>query len=221
MTPCVVIHTCDKYEFCWDGWHYFFSKFWMPYVDWPVFFVYEVKDVDYVGIEQIKTGVGEWSDRLIGALSSLTFEHVFYFQEDVWLRRPVGVIFQLLYELFVAESMDALRVMKLYSMMRFESTEFVVCDRGVHRCLESSVLLMNHQPSFWKRDVLLRSLTPGQDPWQSEKRDGGRMAKLGLQHKIFVFPMRWYLNVSRRGALIDDGVNVLRRIKDGEDVVKW
>ena len=218
---CVLLHTCDKYEFCWSGWYHLFTKFWK--LNWPVYFVNEKKAVDYVGIEQIKTGVGEWSDRLLIALRSLDYEYVFYFQEDAWLRRAVNRgLFEQLYELAFRNKFDALRVIKKYRFMKFEDTDYTVGNVRLCKCSSNSWLLMNHQPSFWKREFFIDCLQPNQDPWKSEAEDTKRLHRIGYESRIYVYPLTgWYDAVSRRGKLVGRAQRVAEKIERGVEFSGW
>ena len=79
----------DRYSFLWPGWHHYFRRHWDFGIEAPVYFANEDADVRFPGIRQIKTGPGEWSDRLMCALSSIEESNVFYLQEDFWLVRPL------------------------------------------------------------------------------------------------------------------------------------
>ena len=78
-----VLHTCDKYEFCWKGsLHYLDKHFKVPM---PRLFCNEAEDVDLPeGWRQFKTGKGEWSERLRAVLDYVTTPYVVYCQEDFW-----------------------------------------------------------------------------------------------------------------------------------------
>ena len=105
---CVVIHTCDKYDFCWEGWNYYFQKNW-DHAGLDVYFLNENVDVDYANVKQFKSGTGEWSDRLIKFLTSVEYEHILYMQEDMWLLENIDV--QKYYSDFLKYDMNALRLL--------------------------------------------------------------------------------------------------------------
>ena len=81
----IVVHTMDKYEFCWEGWYETFKRHWNFDLGIDIYFANEVKDVNFDGIIQLKTDIGEWSDRLDRAFNMIPHKNVLYWQEDMWM----------------------------------------------------------------------------------------------------------------------------------------
>ena len=82
-TLSVVVHTCDRYKFLYEGFFYFFDQF-FPLKDIPAYLLTEEIDYSHPNVTTIKTGKGEWSERLQIGLSQIKEDYVFYLQEDFW-----------------------------------------------------------------------------------------------------------------------------------------
>ena len=107
----IIIHTCDKYKFCWEGWYYYFKQYWNFNLPWKIYFLNEVIKVDYENIIQIKSGYGEWSNRLKTGLNEIKSDYIFYIQEDMWLQKKIDFdLFMDLFEIVKKNDFNALRI---------------------------------------------------------------------------------------------------------------
>ena len=71
-TIAVVVHACDRYALLYRGFEYFFKKHWPAEVAINnYYFLTEEADTDSTFFKNIKTGMGEWSDRLENALKKI------------------------------------------------------------------------------------------------------------------------------------------------------
>jgi len=193
---CAIIHTCDKYEFCWDTWYRQFKLYWDSDID--VYFVNESKDIDY-DLKQIKTGPGEWSDRLIKALDQLDYEYIFYMQEDAWMTRAVR--FDYYYSVMKAYHMDALRLFpakgKYYK---------ITADKKFRG---DSDYLVTHQPSIWRKSFLSECLIPSEDPWQNELKGTERIRGKGYDIRC-ADTYEWYISACRKGQLTNEAKELMK-----------
>src|SRR5476651_787877 len=86
----LIVHACDRYQLLYQGFEYFFKRNWPFYeVDIKYYFLTEEADYQSDLFTNIKTGKGEWSDRLLNGLNQIPQTYIIYFQEDMWLSRPV------------------------------------------------------------------------------------------------------------------------------------
>jgi hypothetical protein len=96
-----------------------YSKFWNPWFklfnlhcknNGPIIFLSEDKEPDFVNeVTHIKTGKGEWGQRLLVALNQIENDLVFYMQEDFWCVKDYELTDNLL-SLFEFYDMDHLHI---------------------------------------------------------------------------------------------------------------
>ena len=84
----VVMHGCDRYLNLYPGFEFFFRKFWPTDIPVKLYLVTEEADYESAIFETIKSGTGEWADRLSRSLSQIPEDYIIYFQEDFWLFKP-------------------------------------------------------------------------------------------------------------------------------------
>src|SRR3954469_15709667 len=86
----LLVHSCDRYEFLFKGFEYFFSRQWDFSIPCHYYFATEEKKVNISGFENIQSGKGQWSDRLQALLAKIPEDYVLHFQEDMWLDKDVS-----------------------------------------------------------------------------------------------------------------------------------
>lgn len=209
MKSGLILHTCDDYQFLWDGWYHYFTKYWNHDVD--IYFVNEEVNVDYPGIKQLKTGKGEWSDRLIYALDRIPNEIVMYMQEDFWAIKKLPYLKGYL-QLFQKIDADCLRVHGSLLNRKFYHTEDVGLGKNVLKFQNTSPYLMSHQFGIWKNRSLKACLEPNESPWVNEKRATKRLRNMNLS--IYGINNEWYEAVCRKGKLTERGVMLINKIED-------
>ena len=210
---CVIIHTCDKYEFCWEGWYKSFKKYWVFNNNIDVYFVNEEKDVQYDGIKQLKTGYGEWSDRLLIALKKLEYKYVFYMQEDMWMVKSIDLMY--FFDLYKKFNMDALRFLNNITTNTIHYKFDNIIDDFM-RFSDDSNYLISHQPSIWDKKVFIDCLNKNETPWQNEI-DGTKRI-INSKKKLNIYCIngfdKWYVPVSKRGNLIPISKKILKDLEN-------
>lgn len=185
----LLVHACDRYEFLYKGFDYTFSKNWNFEIPCSYYFATEVKDVTIKGFTNIKSGKGEWADRLATLLKSIDEEYVLYFQEDMWLSKPVNPKF--FSELFQVASTNNWQQVKLHSSDVYNTRETENFIEGFNISEvdnKASNFLMSHQITLWKKDFLLAQLYKKEHPWRNERKGTKRLKKLNpLIHHIDYF----------------------------------
>ena len=207
---CVIIHTCDDYEFCWEGWYRSYQKNWDMNLNVDMFFVNEEKQISYENLIQLKTGKGEWSDRLLFALNRLEYENVLYIQEDVWILKKIDITKY--YEDFLFMNMDALRFLNsVTGSSRHYSFEKGIYSENYLKFSKDSDYLISHQPSIWKKKFLIKCLNTGENPWINEI-DGTERIRNSDKHPN-IYSVRdlgeWYLHAARHGRLTESALQKL------------
>jgi len=182
----LVVHTCDRYQLLYQGFEYFFKRNW-PYKQVNINYYFLTEEVDYHSdvFTNIKTGKGEWSDRLLNGLNQIPEEYVIYLQEDMWISRPVNADTILKTIEYVLE--------KQYKLLKLSSNPvYVTTSTGNYiNGLSISILnnkksgyLMSHQASIWNKSFLADQLQFKEHPWRNEREGTKRLRDLsaGIYH---------------------------------------
>ena len=175
----LLVHACDRYEFLYQGFDYTFSKNWDFDIPCSYYFATEVLDAQVNGFTNIKSGKGDWADRLAALLKSIDEEYVLYFQEDMWLSKPVHkAFFTALFDFAVKNNCKQL---KLHSAGVYQTnpTDYFIEGFNVAEVdNQKSDYLMSHQVTLWKKDFLLAQLYKNEHPWRNERKGTKRLKKI-------------------------------------------
>jgi len=176
----LLVHSCDRYEFLYPGFDFFFRKNWDFGINCNCYFATEKKDISFPGFENIKSGDGEWADRLAFLLKEKIREkYIIYFQEDMWLNKKVNASF--FNQLFDLSKQQKWKQVKLHSSEVYKtiSTDIFIEGFNIARIDNSSSdYLMSHQVTLWDKDFLLAQLNRNEHPWRNERRGTKRLKKL-------------------------------------------
>lgn len=181
----LLVHACDRYEFLYKGFDFFFSRNWDFKIPCHYYFATEIKNAKVNGFTNIKSGKGEWADRLATLLRSIDEEYVLYFQEDMWLSKPVDKSF--FNQLFDFADQNACKQIKLHSsdVYTTKQTENFIDGFNITEIdNKASHFLMSHQVTLWKKDFLLAQLYKKEHPWRNERKGTKRLKTLNplIQH---------------------------------------
>lgn len=202
----VILHTCDKYKQFWNPWFFYFKK----YVKAPfkVYFLCEEQEPDFMEeVTVIKTGTGEWGERLIKGLNLIPESYIYYMQEDFWPCKSIDLSIYL--ESFINYKMDALRITTDTYLITLEN---VKDNSDLFKFSQNSGYLMNHQFSLWDKEFFMRFINPKDNPWKNELEQSKIIS--GLQHSIYMIKYPWYNAVVRSGRLQPLGQKMLEDMKE-------
>lgn len=209
----LVAHSCDNYEFCWKGFFHFFDLNFKH--DIPKYFLSEDKIVSQPGWKNIRTGTGEWSDRLRIALNQIPTDYVIYVQEDAWPYREMPTeIIEKAFEFFNKRNANAVYLTKTQIDPRYGNLKLFDAykEHNIYSFYRDSSYIMNHQFGIWKRSALFENLHQGESPWTNEPRATKRISVIKEHDKYYCFDYAWYETVVRRGKFTNDGENMLKMI---------
>jgi hypothetical protein len=176
----LLVHTCDRYEFLYKGFYFFFSKFWDFRINCNCYFATEEKNTSFPHFKNIKSGKGAWADRLSFLLKEkITEKYILYFQEDMWLNKKVNAaFFNQLFELLKEKKWKQI---KLHSseIYKTTATEDFIEGFNIAKVINSeSDFLMSHQVTLWDKAFLLQQLHKREHPWRNERKGTKRLRKL-------------------------------------------
>lgn len=176
----LLVHTCDRYRFLYPGFSYFFDTNWDFNANCRYYFATEEVKANLPHFQNIHSGKGEWSDRLRYLLQEvITEKYVLYFQEDMWLQKPVNSSF--INELIILAQQFEWKQVKLGSANIYQTHPTPYYIDGFNVTVlnnETSDYLMSHQVTLWDREFLIQQLHKGEHPWRNERRGTKRLKKL-------------------------------------------
>lgn len=175
----LLVHSCDRYEFLFKGFEYFFAKHWPVGIPCNYYFATEEKQVNVNGFINILSGKGEWTNRLVTLLQGIKEEYILYFQEDMWLTKNVNPAF--LAQLFALAQSNNWQQVKLHSSEVYKTnpTEFSIEGFTVAKLDNAaSEYLMSHQVTLWNKNFLLQQLPKNEHPWRNERKGSKRLKQL-------------------------------------------
>ncbi|QCR23318.1 hypothetical protein [Pontibacter sp. SGAir0037] len=175
----LLVHSCDRYELLYKGFEYFFNQNWDYSIPCTYYFATEEKSATVGQFSNIKSGKGEWSNRLAAILNQVQEEYILYFQEDMWLNKPVSKGF--FTELFNLAITNNWNQVKLNSSGIFKTEKGRLTIEGLNVSKlknDESDFLMSHQVTLWNKKFLLQQLKPNEHPWRNERKGTKRLKKL-------------------------------------------
>ncbi len=192
----VLISSFDGYSDCWGPVAHGFTKYW-PDCPFPIRLMTEVKDFSHPRIEVLQVGLDRvWSNRMLKGLSRIDSPFILYFHEDYWLNAPVQTARLLEYlELMKSERLDYLRLLaKPVPDRDFRG------DTRLGILAEHAEYRTSTQIAFWRREVFLDLVVPGESVWEFEVEGTKRSRRYGPT----------FLSVKRLGD--DDYANGIRYV---------
>ena len=176
----LLVHSCDRYEFLFKGFEYFFNDHWDFNIDCNHYFATEEKEVSIKGFKNIRSGKGEWADRLRYLLDNeIPEDYILYFQEDMWLNKKVNANF--FNQLFESAVNNKWKHVKLHSSSVYtteQGNQFIDGFNIATVDNPNSDFLMSHQVTLWEKQYLIDQLHKGEHPWRNERKGTKRLRKL-------------------------------------------
>jgi hypothetical protein len=198
----VILHSMDSYSRFWNPWYHLFNLHCKNHG--PIIFLSEDKEPDFIDdITHIKTGEGEWGERLLRALKQIDSELVFYMQEDFWCVNDYELTDQLL-EMFEKFGMDQLHIKENTPLI---STKKITGN--LYRFEQKSEYTQNHQFGLWRKNKLIENVLPNENPWENEVDGSKRLNQ--KPHNVYLLDFHWYVSVCRKGQLMERGEKIIKK----------
>jgi hypothetical protein len=192
----------DSYSRFWNPWYHLFNLHCKNHG--PIIFLSEEKEPDFIDdVTHIKTGAGEWGERLLRALKQIDSELVFYMQEDFWCVNDYELTDQLL-EMFEKFGMDQLHIKENTPLI---STKKITGN--LYRFEQKSEYTQNHQFGLWRKNKLIENVLPNENPWENEVDGSKRLNQ--KPHNVYLLDFHWYVSVCRRGQLMERGEKIVKK----------
>ena len=198
----VILHSMDSYSKFWNPWYHLFNLHCKNHG--PIIFLSEEKEPDFVNdVTHIKTGKGEWGERLLIALEQIESEFVFYMQEDFWCIKDFELTDNIL-EMFEEYKMDQLHIKENINLIKT-----IKIKDNLLKFTQDSEYTQNHQFGLWRKSKLKDNVLPNENPWENEINGSIRLNK--NPHNIYLLDYHWYISVCRRGEIMPRGQKIIEK----------
>lgn len=214
MNLAVVICACDKYSFVWNGWYYYFKKYWD--INCNVYFLNETKDINFPGVKQIKVNIPDvniWTKRIRESIKQIPENNIFFLLEDYFLiKKFEKKEFEKIFNAFNVINADALRVKDIARFYTIHDTEFYVNNVNLKKFDPYSKYLISYSPNIWKKSFLLECVKHDENPWENEIVRSAKMR--GGNYNIYIYEkLNWYIGAIKRGKITSEGQQLINEIK--------
>jgi hypothetical protein len=198
----IILHSMDSYSKFWNPWYHLFNLHCKNHG--PIIFLSEEKEPDFVNdVTHIKTGGGEWGERLLTALEQIESELVFYMQEDFWCVKDFELKDNIL-EMFEEHKMDQLHIKENINLIKT-----IKIKNNLLKFAQDSEYTQNHQFGLWRKNKLKDNILPNENPWENETNGSIRLNK--NPHNVYLLDYHWYVSVCRRGEIMPRGQEIIKR----------
>lgn len=214
----ILINSCDKYA---DIWPVFFTLFWKNWPDcpYPVYLGTNMKTWDDERVHVLQVGPDiSWADTTIKMVKMIPSKYILFFLDDflIWEKVNTDEVVALV-EKMKSLDIDYLRLRNwppMYQPVDGYPDIVQVRSGTSYRCAL--------EIAFWRRDVFLDLIVPGETPWEMEKIGSSRSNDLtgfyATRKNLFK-----RTNGLERGKWIRDNLAGLRReniaLPPGRDVM--
>ena len=165
----IVVLSCDKYCSLWPGFFNRLSKYW---TDTPAatYLVTNHLSPEIPNVTNLAIGEDvDWSSNLLNALSRIDTDYIYILLEDVYVNKVVDKAY--LDDVFKCITELSPNYVNTKALPAPRGRRFGSRIREVVKGSHYRASLCN---AFWKKDVLLELIVPGETPWEFERRGSER-----------------------------------------------
>ena len=225
MKTAILIQSCDKYEFLWEGLHLSWKLNWnWNKFNFPMYFMTEEKDFLYLyhpmyNIKSKNVGINHFSTRKIEALEYLKkigYDTVIYSQDDFWIEAiPDSEHLREIFKYLEFENIDCIHMNDYKENYNYilEDCELKIQNVPIKKFANNSPFLYNHQFALWKIDSLLKIQKAGEAPYDNECFGTERAWNLGLNCYFHNYPLYFPEYIHEKGTLKDTAYNKIQYLK--------
>jgi len=196
----IVFNTTDKYSHIWEVWYHYFKKYWT--LDLPVYFLNERLDCPFP-FKQIKVdiqGVELWTKKFRESVKQIPENNLFVLLDDlIFIDGFREGEFEMIYKYFLDIKADALRIRPYF--MDNIAIRIPSKTPGFGKLHNNSPYLISWQPSIWKKETLLKCISPiDENPWKNEQPGTKRIRPRRFSFHYYEKDA-WFVNVLRHGKV--------------------
>lgn len=165
----IVVLSCDKYRSLWPSFFARLSKYW---TDTPAatYLMTNHLEPDIPNVTVLAIGEDvDWSSNFLNALSRIDTDYIYVLLEDVYVNKVVDKAY--LDDVFKCITELSPNYVNTKALPAPRGPRFGTRIREVVKGSHYRASLCN---AFWKKDVLLELIVPGETPWEFERRGSER-----------------------------------------------
>ena len=185
--------TCDKYSHIWNEWYDAFLEHWD--IELPKYVCGEELECpfeDFKHIPHLSVDAEHWTTKLRAQVEKIPEDNIFVWLDDMPMQCNITLRFKALYDWFVKNDADSLRIMGRGSNARY-SFEANILSNPLFRLNLNSPYLISYSPNIYRKEFLLRILQWDESPWQNEIHGSKRIRP--WKRNIFAYHIDgWYTN---------------------------
>lgn len=213
MNTSLLIATCDSYSFLWENLATLNEKY-IGLKDRVI--SCEKLSFPFSDYKSVNSPDKPWGQRIIEALNEVKTDFVFFILDDYYFINK--------FDRQYFESIEKLLTETQYNKYCFDCTNYSNYRLFPFRDNlfiqhQSSEYLTTLQPSVWRVEYLRKILQPNYSPWDFELL--GTAHNNNYNNKIFmeIFPRKFYFNATRKGRVISEGWDEVKKIENLKDFV--
>lgn len=191
-----VIFTSDTHQWLLRGFLHQWSKYGLPELSLEVAGFtnpgFLPPEINFVSIGDFKDyPVEKWSNAIIKYCNMIEDEMFLFMLEDYWLLRPINRDALMLAYQFMVEHKDVARFDVAADRVFNRRAQYVGSLKTLDICEAKGEYSLSFQASIYRREMLLKALSVGESPWQSELKGSYR---LNSMHYKVVGSYQWPIN---------------------------
>jgi len=187
--------TCDNYSHVWDEWYRAYVEHWR--LDLPSYFLGEEKECPFHRFKQIphkKVTAQHWTSKLAAQVKKIPEKNIFVWLDDQIMQKNIYAEFRALYDWFVRNNADSLRIMSRGSAAHYDVAD-IIYNTPLYRLRLRSPYLVSYSPNIYTKEFLLRTLQEDESPWDAELKGTYRVMNDEPRRRIYAYHIDgWCVN---------------------------
>lgn len=223
IDTCILIQTCDKYEFLWEGLELSWKLNW-NWKRFPFKLFVLTEEKLFPAFSTMKgripeLGAKNFSTRLSSALKTLQqmgYKKVLYMQDDFWPNAtPDSVYIEEILNFLEKDDVDCVHMNAYRSWYNYAlaDTQYAIYNKNLKKFEANSRFHYNHQACWWKIDSLLAIQALNEEPYENECNGTERSWEQGRNHYFLNYD--WYTPelIHHKGTLLPTAYKILEDLR--------
>lgn len=208
----IVVNSCDKYSWLWDGWYYFFKT--NLNLNCNIYLLSESEKFDKDDIKMVNVpvyGFDKFTIKLRESLKQIPEKNILLITEDFYILKKIS--FNKIYTLFKKLNADSIRLHPFTKRTTSKKTKYT----GLNRLSRFSNYLISHCPTIFNKEFLIKCLDKQENLWENEVKGSKRLKKKQIfnRNKLYIYNILWCVNVINKGKITNNwGYDFIKKINN-------